>query len=276
MGTYDRASEAALYISDRFKKTQENKPSAAIVIGSGGDGIMDCFEIIDRIQFSHIPHMLPATFHNGAFHYCTTQEGNPVIICQGRLHYYEGYTAREITFPIRILQQLGISHLYMTNAAGGLNADYGAGEVILINDHINLLPDHPLRGANDDRLGLRFPDMSEAYSKSLRKSAKKQWQNEHGSQLREGVYVCFQGPSLETPAEYNYLNNIGADLVGMSTVPEVIVANHAGMEVCVLSIVTNICYPPEKITPTTLEEVIEMAKASSKQIGPVLYRMIAG
>ena len=158
----------------------------------------------------------------------------------------------------------------MTNASGGLNPDYKAGEIMLVRDHINLFPENPLRGANDDRFGIRFPDMSDAYSKRLRDIIK----SIPNLNLNEGVYVGFPGPSLETPAEYNYLNIIGGDAVGMSTVPEVVVANHCGMEVAVLSVATNICYPPEKITPTTLEEVIEMANKAVPKLKVVVDSLL--
>jgi len=187
------------------------------------------------------------------------------------LHYYEGYSAAEVAFPIRILFCLGVKKLILTNASGGLQPHYNAGQIILVKDHINLLPDNPLRGPNENKFGPRFPDMSDAYNKEWR-NATLELAKRSNINLEEGIYACFQGPSLETPAEYLYLNKIGADLVGMSTVPEVIAANHCGMKVLVLSVVTNVCMPIEDITPTTVESVIEVA---NKAI-PVLKKLVFG
>lgn len=228
-----------------------------IITGSGLHSILDNYKVIAQIPFSQIPHLKDATFHKGEF---LVLENNGKRFCalNGRLHFYEGYSTIEVTFPIRILFCLGIKRLIMTNAAGGLDPDYKAGQVVIVKDHINLLPENPLRGPNDARFGPRFPDMSDAYSKKIRDTiiAKSKLEN---IDLKEGIYACFQGPSLETKAEYAYLNNIGADLVGMSTVPEVIVGKHCGMEVIVFSVVTNVCMPIENIQPTTVESVIEIA-----------------
>jgi len=247
---YEESQEAADYILSIFS----HQADIALVTGSGLDGITDHYKIMASISFTDIPHLNAPTFHKGEL--ILAQHGDRYFyIVKGRLHYYEGFTVQEVTFPIRILHQLGVKTVMMTNASGGLNPEYKAGDIMLVRDHINLFPENPLRGANDDRFGIRFPDMSDAYSSRLRDVIK----SIPNLQLNEGVYVGFPGPSLETPAEYKYLNIIGGDAVGMSTVPEVIVANHCEMEVAVLSVTTNICYPPEEITPTTLEEVINMA-----------------
>lgn len=262
---YKQAQEAADYINEIFSTTSD----MALVTGSGLDGITSHYNIIGSISFTDIPHLNAPTFHKGEL-LLAQKEDKYFYIVKGRLHYYEGFTLKEVTFPIRILHLLGVLQVIMTNASGGLNPDFKAGEIMLVRDHINLFPDNPLRGTNDERFGMRFPDMSDAYSSRLRDKIK----SIPDLQLNEGVYVGFPGPSLETPAEYRYLNIIGGDAVGMSTVPEVIVANHCGMEVAVLSVTTNICYPPEEITPTTLEEVIDMANKAVPQLKVVVDFMV--
>ncbi len=264
---YKESQEAADYIQGIFSHSSD----IALVTGSGLDGITEHYYIIASISFVDIPHLNAPTFHKGEL--ILAQKGERYFyIVKGRLHYYEGFTVQEVTFPIRILHQLGIKTVIMTNASGGLNPDYKAGEIMLVRDHINLFPENPLRGANDDRFGIRFPDMSDAYSNRLRDIIK----SIPDLRLNEGVYVGFPGPSLETPAEYKYLNIIGGDAVGMSTVPEVIVANHCEMDVAVLSVTTNICYPPEEITPTTLEEVIDMANDAVPLLKVVVDRLLEG
>ena len=262
---YQQSQTAADYINELFSI----KTDIALVTGSGLDGITEHYNIIKSISFKDIPHLNAPTFHKGEL--ILAQKGERYFyIVKGRLHYYEGFSVQEVTFPIRILQQLGVQIIIMTNAAGGLNPDYKGGEIMLVKDHINLFPENPLRGSNDDRFGIRFPDMSDAYSSRLRKIIKAI----PNIKLNEGVYVGFPGPSLETPAEYKYLHIIGGDAVGMSTVPEVIVANHCEMEVAVLSVTTNICYPPEEITPTTLEEVIDMANKAVPQLKVIVDRLL--
>ena len=266
MDYYKAAQSAAQYIQQHLALDS----TQALITGSGAEGILDGLEIQKRLPFSAVPHLSDATYLKGEW--ISARAGHrSVLILNGRLHYYEGYSMQEVTFPIRILKLLGIKELVMTNAAGGLNPDYKAGEVVLVKDHINLFPEHPLRGPNEERFGLRFPDMSTAYDPELRLSLQAIAQKVLGKELNEGVYVGLQGPSLETPAEYKYLNTIGGDLVGMSTVPEVIVAKHCGIKTAVLSIVTNVCFPPEVVTETTLEEVVTVAsKATREVVGPVV------
>lgn len=266
MNQYEAASEAAQKIRDVFQK----EFSLCLMTGTGGEALIESCVVNKRIPFSEIPHLKSTSYLKGEF-LSATLEGQDLLIINGRLHYYEGFSAQEITFPIRIVSALGIKLLIMTNASGGLNPSYTAGEVVLIRDHINLMPEHPLRGIHDDRMGLRFPDMSNAYDKELRERIQAIAKNKLGKQLPEGVYVGFQGPSLETPAEYKYLNTIGGDMVGMSTVPEVIVANQCGIKTAVLSVVTNVCYPPEAVTETTLEEVVEVAeRVTQKVLVPII------
>ncbi len=270
MDYYNAAESAAHFLKDQFQKDHD----IALIIGSGGERLLDNMDIQKRIPFSAVPHLVAATYLKGEW--ISARVGNrSILILNGRLHYYEGYSMQEVTFPIRILKLLGITKLLMTNAAGGLNPNYEAGEVVLVRDHINLFPEHPLRGANDERFGIRFPDMSQAYPQELRAEIQKAAKHSLSHQLKEGVYVGFQGPSLETPAEYKYLNIIGGDLVGMSTVPEVIIANHCGIQTAVLSVVTNVCYPPEAVTETTLEEVVEVAdRVSGKVLGPIISTLL--
>ena len=266
MDYYDSAQKAAQYIQQHLGQNHE----IALIIGSGAEGLLDNIEMQKRIPFSAVPHLADTTYLKGEW--ISAKSGTrSILILNGRLHYYEGYSMQEVTFPIRILKLLGIKSLLMTNAAGGLNPEYKAGEVVLIKDHINLFPEHPLRGANDERFGIRFPDMSQAYDAGLRAELQTIATKALGHNLKEAVYVGLQGPSLETPAEYKYLNTIGGDLVGMSTVPEVIVAKHCGIKTAVLSVVTNVCYPPEVVTETTLEEVVEVAgKATREVVVPVV------
>jgi len=265
---FEKAQEAASYV----KGQTEVIPSIAISLGTGSSILLDKIEIISKIAYADIPHFSSSEVSSHVNELLVGKiNGVSVFILGGRMHYYEGWSSQELTFPIRVLQALNVKTLMMSNASGALNPTYEAGEIILVKDHINLIPDHPLRGRNDDRLGLRFPDMSEGYSKSLRQKVK-----EVVPDIKEGVYVAFQGPSLETPAEYKMLHIMGADLVGMSTVPEVLVANHAGMDVLVFSIATNICYPPENITETTLEDVIAVANKSALVLVEIISKVVIG
>ncbi len=257
---YDRATQAAHAIREKIKQI----PSFALTTGSGMSEITGHYETLCRIPYADIPHFNTPTFHKGELLHL--KAGNKSFLClNGRLHYYEGFSLPEVTFPIRVLSLLGIEKLLMTNASGGLNPDYQEGEIVIVKDHINLFPDNPLRGPNDDRFGIRFPDMSNAYDTTMRQDLLKINPN-----LKQGVYVGLPGPSLETPAEYKYLNIIGGDMVGMSTVPEVIVAHHCSIRTAVLSVITNVCYPPEVIKETTVEMVIKRAESAIPHIKNIL------
>jgi len=249
-----------------FDKIQESKtyieriliPEAkiAVVLGTGlGDFAQSLTDIIE-IPYSEIPHFPVSTVasHQGkmVFGY---KSGVPVVVMAGRFHYYEGYSAAEITFSIRVLKALGVEKMILTNAAGGINPHFNEGDIVQVTDHINLMPEHPLRGFNDERLGLRFPDMLQAYDAEMVLSFGK-IADTLGLSLKQGVYLGLQGPSLETPAEYKMARIMGADILGMSTIPEVIVAKHAGIKVAVFSIVSNVCFPKSAITETTVEAVI--------------------
>ena len=245
-----------------------------IILGTGLGTLTKDMEIHHRIPYHEIPHFPVSTVesHAGELLFATLNNV-PVIALAGRFHYYEGYSAQELTFPIRVLKSLGVQTLLISNAAGSTRADLEAGDIVLIKDHINLHPDNPLRGRNDDRLGLRFPDMMHAYAPRLRSMAK-ELGKDLDIELKEGVYVGLQGPNLETPAEYNFINIIGGDLVGMSTVPEVLVARHANMEVLAISVVSNKCFPIESLTETTLEEVIEVVEKASIKLTKLVFNLV--
>jgi len=198
--------------------------------------------------------------------------GRKVLAMQGRFHYYEGYSMKEVTFPIRVFQALGIKYLFVSNAAGGMNPSFDVGDIMLIEDHINMFPEHPLHGKNFSELGTRFPDMSEAYSKDLRLMAMK-IAGEQNIKLQHGVYVGVSGPTFETPAEYNFFRIIGGDAVGMSTVPEVIVANHAGIKVLAFSIITDLGVIG-KIVEVSHEDVQEAAKIAQPKMATIMREII--
>lgn len=267
---YERLQEAA----DFLHNNHDIHAKTGLILGTGLNHLVDEIDIIREIPFTQIPYFVISTVesHKGALIFARWNEV-PVIILSGRNHYYEGHSMQQITFPLRLLKFLGVEQIFITNAAGGLNPTYNAGDIVIITDHINLLPDNPLRGINDPRLGVRFPDMSKAYDPILIAKGKSVLK-ELNLPIHTGVYVALPGPNLETPAEYRYLHTIGADLVGMSTVPEVIVAKHIEIPVFVLSIVSNVCYPLERIQETTLEDVIRRVNQSTPKMKEVLQRMI--
>jgi purine-nucleoside phosphorylase len=247
-------SEACSFIEERVKAV----PELGIILGSGLGSFADCVEEKITIPYKTIPHFPVSTVegHAGQLVFGLVH-GRPVVIMQGRFHYYEGYTMKEVTFPIRVMQKLGVSGLVVTNAAGGINPEFHPGDLVIIKDHINLMGDNPLRGANLADLGPRFPDMSEGYCREWRQKGLR-IADETGITPREGVYAAMSGPSYETPAEIRFLRAIGADMVGMSTVPEVLTANHGGMRVLGISCVTNMAAGilPQKLSH---EEVMETA-----------------
>ena len=262
---YNQIQKATAFIKNIYK----GDIKVAMTLGTGLSSIKDDIDVLHTIPYADIPHFPQSTVEGHEGHLLIgTWHGVSVMVMSGRFHCYEGYTAKEVTFPVRIVKALAIDNLWISNVAGGLKAEYPAGALILIKDHINLMPDHPLTGPNDDRLGLRFPDMKEAYTQSWRDKFKLAAKT-IDIPFHEGVYVSLQGPSLETPAEYNMLHIMGADVVGMSTVPEVIVAKHAEIKTLVCSIVSNVCYPPDQISETTLEEVIAVAHESGGKLRKV-------
>jgi len=239
-------------------------PEVGIVLGTGLGKLAEEINVEQVIEYSDIPHFPLSTVesHTGKLIYGNL-EGKKTLAMQGRFHYYEGYTLQQVTFPIRVMKMLGIKCLLLSNAVGAINLDFKKGELMVIEDHINLLPGSPLIGKNYDELGPRFPDMSQPYSKSINEKLLNIAEKKDIT-LHKGVYVAVSGPNLETRAEYRFLRRIGADAVGMSTVPEVIVANHMNLECAAVSVLTDEC-DPDNLQPVNIEEIIEVAgKAESK------------
>lgn len=269
---FKKIEEAKSFIEDKLR-TQF--PTTVIMTGTGLSNISDEIEVSKIISYEEIPHFPrnTVTSHRGSL-YIGSYQGNSIAILAGRWHYYEGYSTKEFTLPVRVIKALGCKKIIFTNVAGGVNPDHQPGDIVLITDHINTIPDHPLRGPNDDRLGIRFPDMLNTYDRDLLLSIKNAAKHCNVN-IQTGVYYALQGPSLETPAEYTMINKMGADLVGMSTVPEVIVARHAGLNVAAISIVSNVCYPSHRITETTIKQVIEVASEASKKLNQILLHLLS-
>jgi purine-nucleoside phosphorylase len=265
--TFERIEEAAAAVRERF----DRRPDVAIILGTGLGRLGAEIETAAAIEYTDIPYFPLSTVESHAGRLlCGTLAGKTVIAMQGRFHRYEGYSLQQVTFPVRVLRALGARTLVVSNACGGMHPLWRAGDLMVIADHINLLGDNPLTGPNDDRLGPRFPDMSNAYDAELRTVARRV-ALERGIELREGVYVAVTGPNLETRAEYRFLRAIGADVVGMSTVPEVIVAVHAGMRVLGISIITDMCLP-DSLEPATVEKIIGVANEAE----PRLTQLVTG
>lgn len=249
------------------------EPSVGIVLGTGLGAMVEKIEHPISIPYSAIPNLPEATveFHKGNLIY--GKIGNTTVVAmQGRFHYYEGYSMQQITFPIRVMKELGVKQLFLSNAAGGLNSNYKKGDLIIIEDHINLLPDNPLRGLSDPAFGQRFVDMSQPYDKPLMAliestSAKK------NIEIKKGTYVSVMGPNLETKAEYRWLRSLGADMVGMSTVPEVIVANQVGIKCAAISVITDEC-DPDNLKAVNISEIIEVAGKADQVLSSMLYDVI--
>ncbi|MCX2479003.1 purine-nucleoside phosphorylase [Pedobacter sp. MC2016-15] len=256
------------------RKNDSFQPEIGIVLGTGLGGLVNEIEVEFSLMYSNIPNFPISTleFHSGKLIFGTLK-GKKVVAMQGRLHYYEGYSMQQITFPIRVMKALGIQYLFVSNAAGSLNSDFKKGDLMVINDHINLQPESPLRGSNDPDMGPRFPDMSQPYHKELIKKAL-DIAAEEGITCHQGVYVSVTGPNLETKAEYKYLRIIGGDAVGMSTVPEVIVANHMSIPVFAISVLTDEGFP-EELQPVSLEEIIETARIAEPRMTQILSQLIS-
>jgi len=257
------------------EKTNDFAPQFGIVLGTGLGGLVDKIEIKYSLDYTEIPNFPVSTIesHKGRLIFGNLQ-GKKVVAMQGRFHYYEGYSAKEITFPIRVMKLLGIEKLFISNAAGGLRADHQKGDLMIIRDHINLQPDNPLRGENLEELGGRFPDMIEPYNKAMIEQGLKIAQ-QNNFRCAAGVYVSVPGPNLETIAEYIYLNRIGAEAVGMSTVPEVIVAAHMRLPVFAISVITDVCFPPERVQPIDIPDIIATANATQSKLTLLLSTLIA-
>ena len=266
----EKIKATASYINERIKA----HPETGIILGTGLGGLVNEIEIIESIPYHEIPNFPVSTVKGHAGRLIFGKLGNrEVLAMQGRFHYYEGYSMQEVTFPVRVLKFAGVKRLFVSNASGGLNPEWEVGDIVAITDHINFFPEHPLRGKNDNTLGPRFPDMSSVYSKKLRAKAKL-IALENNINLKEGVYVGVQGPTFETPAEYKMFRLLGADLVGMSTVPEVIVARHSGMKVFGISIITDSGVPDE-IVEISHEEVLKVAMKAEPKMTLIMKELIA-
>jgi purine-nucleoside phosphorylase len=265
----EKITETAAFLRDKGF----SGATAAIVLGTGLGSFIDQVQVLQEIAYNEIPHFPVATveFHKGRLIFATI--GNKkIIIMQGRFHYYEGYSMQQITFPVRVFKELGITNLLLSNAAGGMNPDFEKGDLVLLTDHINMQPENPLRGLNDAALGPRFPDMSKPYDARLNELFIKSALSLSVS-LKQGIYVAVQGPNLETRAEYRFLRVIGADMVGMSTVPEVIVANQIGLHCAAVSVITDEC-DPDTLQPVNIEQIIEVAGKADHKLSPVFKKVI--
>lgn len=250
------------------------QPEIGIILGTGMDGLAAHIEIEKQFSYNVIPHFPIATveFHFGKLIYGNLS-GKKVLAFNGRFHYYEGHSIQDVVMPIRVMKMLGVRWALLSNASGSLNPAFEKGQLMLFDDHINLQPENPLRGANLDELGPRFPDMSRPYSAKLN-SMLREIARERGITLHEGVYASVQGPNLETRAEYRFLRTIGADAVGMSTVPEVITCNHMGLPCCCISILTDQC-DPLNLQPINVEEILRMAKEAEPQLTALYIALIS-
>lgn len=264
---YNCIQESIAYIHSLSKAS----PKVGIILGTGLSKLGAQITNPHSIPYSAIPHFPVSTVDSHTGNLIIGKIGKvEVIAMQGRFHYYEGYTMREVTYPIRVMKFLGVDELIISNASGGLNEKLSSGDIAVIKDHINYQPENPLRGINDDRLGIRFPDMTDAYTDTMRHKVL-DLAKAKNIDVREAVYLGLQGPSLETQAELRFFKLVGADIVGMSTVPEVIVAKQCGMDVLALSVVTNECLPEVPTgEKTTIEEVIRVAN----QAEPILTELV--
>jgi purine-nucleoside phosphorylase len=266
---WDHVQEATQAVRQRFSGT----PAVGIVLGTGLGELAREIEAEAVIPYADLPHFPHSTVESHAGQLvCGTLAGKSVVAMEGRFHLYEGYSAAQVTFPIRVMKELGCHTLLVSNAAGGLNPLYDKGDIMVIDDHINLLGLNPLIGPNDDRLGPRFPDLIEPYDRRLQDLALQAALDEQ-IVARRGVYVAVVGPNLETRAEYRFLRAIGADVVGMSTIPEVLVAVHAGIKVLGFSIVTDMCLP-DALQPVRIEHILAVAREAETRLRRLVRRVL--
>ena len=265
-GLYEKVEEAAAFL-----RKKGAAPRALVILGTGLGGLGGRFEEAFHVSYGEVPHFPRSTAPGHAGHLVFGRHGGvPAMVMEGRFHYYEGYSLGEVTLPIRVAKALGARTLLITNATGGLNLAFAEGDIVGIEDHLNLMGVSPLRGENDERLGPRFPDLSAPYDRALLARAE-EIARADGFALRKGVLVAVAGPQLETRAEYRWLRAMGADVVGMSTVPECIAAVHAGLRVCALSVVTDRC-DPDHLEPAKVEKILSVAAAAA----PRLERLLLG
>ncbi|TVQ03980.1 MAG: purine-nucleoside phosphorylase [Balneolaceae bacterium] len=264
-----KRNEALAYIQSQT----DLRPNYMLILGTGLGQLADEMDIETEIHYEDIPHFPLSTVESHAGKLLFGKlGGKEVVAMQGRFHFYEGYTMQQIVFPVRVLKANGADTLFVSNACGGMNPNYKRGDIMLIRDHINLLGDNPLIGPNDNELGPRFPDMSDPYTERLREIA----QNvalEEAIQMYQGVYVAVSGPMLETRAEYRFLRLIGADVVGMSTIPEVIAAVHMGMDVLGISVITDECFP-DALEPVIIEDILDAAAMAEPKMTKVMIRVL--
>ena len=266
----EKIKESAAFIQSKTSI----KPSIGIILGTGLGGLVKEINVIDTISYEDIPNFPVSTVesHSGKLIFGELG-GKKVVAMQGRFHYYEGYSLQQVTFPVRVMKLLGIERLFVSNASGGVNPDFEVGEIMIQDDHINLFPGNPLIGKNIDELGPRFPDMSDPYDPSMIELAKK-IASENNVKVSVGTYAGLTGPTLETPAEYRYVRNIGADAVGMSTVPEVIVARHMEIPCFAISIITDLGVKG-KIQKVSLQDVIEVASRQEPKMTTIMKELIS-
>jgi purine-nucleoside phosphorylase len=265
----EKIKATANFIKERIKAT----PETGIILGTGLGGLVNEIKIIDSIPYNEIPDFPVSTVDGHAGRLIYGKLGNKeVLAMQGRFHYYEGYSMKEVTFPVRVMKFAGVKQLFVSNASGGLNPEWHVGDIVIITDHINFFPEHPLHGKNENELGPRFPDMSKVYDERLRNKAKL-IALEHNIQIKEGIYIGVQGPTFETPAEYRMFRILGADVIGMSTVPEVIAARHSGLKVFGISIITDSGVPGE-IVEISHEEVQQVAMKAEPKMTLIMKKLI--
>ena len=268
---WEKVQETVNYIQS---KTNNFKPDFGVILGSGLGGFSEDIQIEFTLEYKDIPNFPVSTVHGhkGALLFSTIG-AKKVVAMQGRFHFYEGYNMQEVTFPVRVMKYLGLQNLIVSNASGGVNPKYKVGDVILITDHINMMPEHPLRGKNEERFGPRFVNMSEPYSRKMIQSAKEIAKNLN-IEVKEGVYVGLQGPTFETLAEYKMVKAIGGDCVGMSTVPEVIVAKHMNMDCFGISVITDMG-DAESIEEVNHEEVLKAAQKAEPLVRNLIKNLIS-
>ena len=260
--------------ADYIRSHTSYRPTTGIILGSGLGKLANAIENPDIIPYVDIPHFKQSTAvgHKGNLIFGTL-DGTQIVAMQGRFHFYEGYTMQEVTLPVRVMSRLGIKRLLVSNAAGGINPNFAVGDLMIITDHINFMP-NPLIGKNIDEMGVRFPDMTTVYSRSLRQRAH-QAADQLGLQLREGVYVAETGPTYEAPAEYRMYGMLGGDAVGMSTVPEVIVARHCGMEIFGMSVITNCAKDLGESCQNDGDDVVRAADKAADNMTAIFKKLIS-
>lgn len=258
-----------------LRRQYDSEPEIGIILGTGLGGLCEHIKEEKVFPYNFIPHFPISTVesHFGKLIFGELG-GKKIVAMQGRFHFYEGYSMKEITFPVRVMKMLGVKTLFISNAAGGLNLDFANGDLVVIDDHINMLPINPLVGSNDPFFGPRFPDMSRPYDPDLQNRALEIGRKK-GFRMQQGIYIAVSGPNLETRAEYRMLRNLGADVVGMSTVPEVLVANQMGLRVCTISVVTDMG-DPDNLSPVSIEDVIEVANEAEPRLTALMAELIEG